>query len=200
MPNYRSLKKSIKNKKNKKNKKSKRSLKGGKPPRRKNRGNRQQQQESRNQARRQNNRGDRGKQGQQGDGNKGQQGDGNKGHLQGKDKQIDDLKKQIAKLKDGGKDGKEGKNKNSKDAFKDKYTTGPTVKRYLKNIHRNVATLYGRVRENCSKYPFSIYDSVTKFNSQLETINGNIHKAHMGECREEYKRKRYYNSSSNNTF
>ena len=43
-------------------------------------------------------------------------------------------------------------------------------------------------------------DSITKFNSQLETINGNIHKAHMGECREEYKRRRYYNSSSNNTF
>ena len=189
MPNYRTLKKSIKNKKNKK---SKRSLKGGKPPRRRNRANRKQQQESRNQARTQNNRGDRGQQGQQ-TGNK----DGNKGQLQGKDKQIDDLKKQIAKLKDG-KDGKEGKN--GRDPYKDKYTTGPTVKRYLKNIHRNVATLYGRVRENCSKYPFSIYDSVTKFNSQLETINGNIHKAHMGECREEYKRKRYYNSSSNNTF
>ena len=193
MPKYRTFKKSI-------NKKiSKRNLKGGTKRRNRNK-NRTQQQESRNQARGQNNRGDRGK---QGNGNKGQQTgnkDGNKGQLQGKDKQIDDLKKQIAKLKDGGKDAKEGKNKNSKDAFKDKYTTGPTVKRYLKNIHRNVGTLYGRVRENCSKYPFSIYDSVTKFNTQLETINGNIHKAHMGECREEYKRKRYYNSSSNNTF
>ena len=106
-----------------------------------------------------------------GKGDEGGKGKGREAHDVQK-KKIEDLEKKLKEFKE------KGSNSKPKSDYDDGGTSkGVTLKRHLKRLHGNIATVYKNVWEDCSEYPQKLtYGKLKTMADDLVVVYNNIEK------------------------